>query len=299
MTRPQAAAPPQALPGACSASVICEIFTSSLELIHATPHLTVPDVPPLIQNNQMDRNNASRQLLTVVGRLAACVASLTLVCTVPAQADEIDQQIGQPGDLASTQSDLANTYVTQMHADPLVASCAAHGNFIASTSNVLDHVEFPPSSFDSAHATVTPWNDSFDEGKQRVKVDTIVTVDGIGIPKDSSHAPYDLKFRCGYVSQQILAFSWNDPEPPLRARSESRAATGGTAANVSGKHGTKSKKTTGKGKSTKKTTSGKSSHQSSAANHKSSAKSGSKTATKTSTKSTTKKTTTKKKSTIQ
>ena len=153
----------------------------------------------------MDRNNASRQLLTVLGRLAACAVSLTFVCTPPALADQVDP-IAQPGDIASTQSDLANTYVTQMHADPLVASCAAHGNFIASTSNALDHVEFPPSSFDSAHATVTPWNDSFDEGKQRVKVDTIVTVDGIGIPKDSGHAPYDLKFRCGYIGQQILAF---------------------------------------------------------------------------------------------
>ncbi|HKT99857.1 MAG TPA: hypothetical protein VJS30_25530 [Paraburkholderia sp.] len=233
----------------------------------------------------MDRNNASRQLPTVLGRLAACAVSLTFVFTSPAQADQIDQ----PGDLANTQSDLANTYVTQMHADPLVASCAAHGNFIASTSAALDHVEFPPSSFDSAHATVTPWNDSFDEGKQRVKVDTIVTVDGIGIPKDSGHAPYDLKFRCGYVGQQILAFSWNDPVPPLRAHSEPRAATSGTTAHVSGKHGTKSKKATGKGK--RKATSSKSSHKSSAASTKHS--------TKSTTKSTTKKTGTKKKSTKQ
>jgi hypothetical protein len=291
MARPQAAACPPDGPGACPATCptgrIREIFALSLELIHATQHLTVPDVPPLTKNNQMDRNNASRQLLTVVGRLAACVASLTLVCTLPAQADQIDQQVdqqtGQPGDLANTQSDLANTYVTQMHADPLVASCAAHGNFVASTSSVLDHVEFPPSSFDSAHATVTPWNDSFDEGKQRVKVDTVVTVDGLGIPKDSGRPPYDLKFRCGYVGQQILAFSWNDPVPPLRARSEPGAATGGATAHVSGKHGSKSKKTTGKGKSTKKATSGKSSHKSSAASSKSSANSGSKTSSKSTT----------------
>ncbi|QBQ98012.1 BspC domain-containing protein [Paraburkholderia pallida] len=246
----------------------------------------------------MDRNNASRQLLTVFGRLAACAVSLTFICTSPAQADQVDPsdpagQIDQPADLASKQGDLANTFVTQMHADPLVASCAAHGNFIASTSDALDHVEFPPSSFDSAHATVTPWNDSFDERKQRVKVDTIVTVNGVGIPKDSSHAPYDLQFRCGYVGQQILAFTWNDPVPPLRARSEPRATTGGTTAHVSGKHGTKSKKATGKGH--KKATSGKSSHKSSAT----STKSGTKSTAKSTTKSTAKKSTTKKKSTTQ
>ncbi|HEV3428974.1 MAG TPA: hypothetical protein VG320_13940 [Paraburkholderia sp.] len=238
----------------------------------------------------MDRNNASRQLLTVSGRLAACVASLALMCALPAQADQLEQQ-----------NDLVNTYVTQMHADPLVASCAAHGKFIASTSTVLDHVDFPPSSFDSAHATVTPWNDSFDEGKQRVKVDTIVTVDGVGVPQDSSHEPYDLKFRCGYVGQQILAFSWNDPVPPSRAHSESSAAAGGTAAHVSSRHGGKSKKATGKGKSkgSKKATSSKSSHKSSATS-KSSAKSASKSSSKsTAKKSTAKKTSTKKKSTTQ
>jgi hypothetical protein len=239
----------------------------------------------------MDRNNASRQLLTVIGRLVACAVSLTFVCTLPAQADQADA-LDQPGDLTNNQNDLANTFVTQMHADPLVASCAAHGNFIASTSDALDHVEFPPSAFDSSHATVTPWNDSFDEGKQRVKVDTIVTVDGIGIAKDSNHAPYDLKFRCGYVGQQILAFSWNDPVPPLRARPAPRATTGGSAAH-GGKHSTKSKKTTSKSK--KKTAS---SHKSSATSTKSS-KSTAKPATKSTTTSTTKKASTKKKSATQ
>ncbi|MBN3857390.1 MULTISPECIES: BspC domain-containing protein [unclassified Paraburkholderia] len=228
----------------------------------------------------MDRNNASRQLLTVLGRLAACTASLALLCSLPAQADQLEQQ-----------NDLVNTYVTQMHADPLVASCAAHGKFIASTSSVLDHVEFPATSFDSTHSSVTPWNDSFDEGKQRVKVDTIVTVDGVGIPQDSSQQPYDLKFRCGYVGQQILAFSWNDPVPPSRAHSESSSA-GGTASHVSGRHHGKSTKATGKGKSSKKATSSKSSHKSSATT-----KSSSKSASKSSKSSTAKKSSTKKKST--
>ncbi|CAG9272979.1 BspC domain-containing protein [Paraburkholderia unamae] len=217
----------------------------------------------------MDCNHASRRLLIVAGQLAACAASLMLIAAPAAQADQLDRH-----------NDLVTQFVTQMHADPLVADCAAHGDFVANTSAALDHVEFPPSSFDTAHASVTPWNDSFDEGKQRVKVDTIVTVDGIGIPKESGNSPYDLKFRCGYVGQQMLAFSWNDPVPPARAHSERSTASTGTA-HVKGKHSTK--KATGKG--SKKATSSKSSHKSSS--------SGAKPASK----STTKKTASKKKST--
>jgi hypothetical protein len=194
----------------------------------------------------MDRNSVSHRLLLTAGRLAVCAVSLVFAIAQPARADQLEQH-----------NDLVNTFINQMHADPLVADCAAHGNFIAGTSTVLDHVEFPPTSFDSAHATVTPWNDSFDEGKQRVKVDTIVTVEGIGIPHNSSEAPYDLKFRCGYVDKQMLAFSWNDPVPPAHARSS--APHGKGKGKGKGKHSTK--KSTGK-HSTKATkpVSGKSSH---------------------------------------
>jgi hypothetical protein len=188
------------------------------------------------------------------GRLAACAASLVFAIAQPALADQLEQH-----------NDLVNNFVNEMHADPLVADCAAHGNFVASTSTVLDHVEFPPTSFDSAHATVTPWGDSFDEGKQRVKVDTIVTVDGIGIPQNSNNAPYDLKFRCGYVGNQLLAVSWNDPVPPAHARSNAHGTGKGK-----GKHATK--KSTGKHSS--KAVSTKSSHKAAASS------SGAKTSTK-------------------
>jgi hypothetical protein len=215
--------------------------------MRASQALTVPDVPPRFHNNPMDRKTASRHLLTVAGRVAACAASLALAVALPARADQLDQH-----------NDLVNTFVTQMHADPLVADCAAHGNFVASTSSALDHVEFPPSAFDSAHATVTPWNDSFDEGKQRVKVDTIVTVDGIGIPQNSGNSPYDLKFRCGYVGNQMLAFSWNDPVPPARAHSERSSSS---HSNVHGKH---TSKKSGSKSSTKKGASSKATHKTSA-----------------------------------
>jgi hypothetical protein len=195
----------------------------------------------------MDRTNVPRQLLRVVGRLAACAASISLLCTAPAFADQLEQH-----------NELVNKFVNDMHADPLVADCAAHGNFVASTSSAFDHVEFPPSSFDTAHASVTPWNDSFDEGKQRVKVDNIVTVEGLGIRQNGDSDPADLKFRCGYVGNQMLAFSWNDPVPPARP---SVSKPSGKHKGGKGKHSTGNKSSANKssGKSSKKSTSSKSS----------------------------------------
>jgi hypothetical protein len=185
----------------------------------------------------MDCTNAPRRLLRLVGRLASFAASLSLACTAPAFADQLEQH-----------NDLVNRFVNEMHADPLVADCAAHGNFVASTSTAFDHVEFPPSSFDSAHASITPWNDSFDEGKQRVKVDNIVTVEGLGIRQNGGGDAADLKFRCGYVGSQMLAFSWNDPVPPARARSVEQAQSRAT----SGKHRGSKGKPAASGKSAKK-----------------------------------------------
>ena len=134
---------------------------------------------------------------------------MPLVATAPAHADTIDQR-----------NELIAHFINDMHADPLVADCAAHGSFVASTSTVVDHVDFPPEAFDSAHAEITPWHQPFDEGKQRTTVDNIVTVEGQGIPRETSHEPYPLKFRCGYVGTQMLAFTWNDPVPPLKAHTE-------------------------------------------------------------------------------
>jgi hypothetical protein len=192
----------------------------------------------------MDRTNVPRRLLRVVGRLAACVASLSLICTAPAFADQLEQH-----------NDLVNKFINEMHADPLVADCAAHGNFVASTSTAFDHVEFPPSSFDSAHSSVTPWNDSFDEGKQRVKVDSIVTVEGIGVRQSGSDDPADLKFRCGYVGPQMLAFSWNDPVPPNRAHSGSSGKNKGKGKHSAGGKTTKKPSKGSSGKSSRATSS--------------------------------------------
>ncbi|QQC65129.1 BspC domain-containing protein [Paraburkholderia ginsengisoli] len=200
----------------------------------------------------MDCTNAPRRLLRLVGRLATVAAGLSLICSAPVFADQLEQH-----------NDLVNKFVSDLHADPLVADCAAHGNFVASTSTAFDHVEFPPSSFDSAHASVTPWNDSFDEGKQRVKVDSIVTVEGIGVRQSGEGDPASLKFRCGYVGAQMLAFSWNDPVPPTRARSagatESRAVASGKHTSGKGKHAASGKTTKKAVPKSSKASSGKSS----------------------------------------
>jgi hypothetical protein len=200
----------------------------------------------------MDRNKAIRRSLTAAGRIVVSAASILLASALPAWAAQLDQH-----------NDLVNSYVTTMHANPLVADCAAHGDFVASTSSAIDHVEFSPQSFDSGHAAVTPWNDSFDERKQRVKVDTVVSVDGVGIPQNSNDPPLDLKFRCGYVGNQMLAFSWNDPLPPARAHSEARLPAAHERAPEHGRHHVgKGHAKAGASKSTKKAASGKSAHKS-------------------------------------
>ncbi|MBN3723303.1 BspC domain-containing protein [Burkholderia sp. Ac-20379] len=193
----------------------------------------------------------AQRLFGVFGKLAACVAGLSLALSAPAFADLLDQR-----------TELINKYITEMHADPLVADCAAHGNFIASTSSAFDHVEFPPSAFDTNNATVTPWNDSFDEGKQRVKVDNIVTVQGLGIPQNGGD-PSALKFRCGYVGSQMLAFGWNDPVPPAKPRVERASSSkqrlhGRHVKNVKSKTKAKaSSKSTRKASTVKKSTASK------------------------------------------
>src|ERR1700722_3108535 len=188
----------------------------------------------------MDSIQVPRRLLRLVGRLVAIASMATLVsaaCSATAFADTLDER-----------NELVNHFVTDFNANPLMADCAAHGSFVASTSTAFDHVEFPASSFDAAHGSIAPWNDSFDEGKQRIKVDNVVTVEGLGVTKDGDSSPTTLKFRCGYVGSQMLAFGWNDPVPSARPRAEPRSGHG-----VKGRHGA----VKGKGKTSSKSAGGK------------------------------------------
>jgi hypothetical protein len=202
----------------------------------------------------MDSIQVPRRLLRLVGRLvaiASMAAFTSAVCSVTAFADTLDER-----------NELVNHFVTDFNANPLMADCAAHGSFVASTSTAFDRVEFPASSFDSAHGSIVPWNDSFDEHKQRIKVDNVVTVEGLGISKDGGDEPSTLKFRCGYVGSQMLAFGWNDPVPTARPRAEPRSSHGarGRHGAVKGKSGSKSKAASGKATTTKKSSSSKMKH---------------------------------------
>ena len=88
-------------------------------------------------------------------------------------------------------------------------------------------------------------------------MDNVVTVEDQSMPKNGERDPTPLKFRCGYVGSQMLAFGWNDPVPALRPRAEPHSTQ-----SAKGKHGAKTKASAGKtkstskssGKSTKKTT---------------------------------------------
>ena len=199
----------------------------------------------------MDSIQVPRRLLRLVGRLVVIASMATLAsaaCSATAFADTLDER-----------NELVNHFVTDFNANPLVADCAAHGSFVASTSTAFDHVEFPASSFDSAHGSIAPWNDAFDDHKQRIKVDNVVTVEGLGVTKDGDSSPSTLKFRCGYVGSQMLAFGWNDPVPSARPRAEPRSSHGAKgrhgAVKGKGKGKTSSKSKSAGGKTTKKSAS--------------------------------------------
>src|ERR1700709_1069542 len=103
----------------------------------------------------MDSIQVPRRLLRLVGRLVAIASVTTVVsalCSAAAIADTLDDR-----------NELVNHFVTDFNATPLVADCAAHGSFVASTSTAFDRVEFPSSSFDPAHGSIVQWNDSFDD----------------------------------------------------------------------------------------------------------------------------------------
>ncbi len=155
--------------------------------------------------------------------LLGAVASLTLaVLAAPSHADPLEQQ----------QDNLVQKYISEQHANPLVAECAAHAVFVASTANYYDHVNFADGALDDQHAAVQPWNEPFDNGKQRIKVDTIVTVDGEGFRKTGQSTPDVLKFKCGFLDQKLLAFSYNDP----LAVATSSSAHGKSSRNTRGRN---------------------------------------------------------------
>ncbi len=110
-------------------------------------------------------------------------------------------------------NDLVNKYIGEQHANPLAADCAAHAVFVIGTSPIYDHVDFPPDSLSDAHASIEPWDGAFGSGKQKIKVDTMVKIEGLGYRKNGSDTADTLDFRCGYADNKLLAFDSNEPNP--------------------------------------------------------------------------------------
>ena len=187
---------------------------------------------------------ATRRVLSPhrLGRLALSLtiglsASFALSTSVLA-----DDAVG-PADSAAAHDTLVQQLIQQQHAAPLVADCAAHAAFVVPTSPIYDHVEFLPSAVDAQHASVEPWNQPFDDGKQRITVDTLVLVSGLGYRKGAgqSQDPDLLKFRCGYVADKLLAFSYNEPfvyvKPHYEGGGSSRRSAHGHHAVAGNRHG--------------------------------------------------------------
>lgn len=129
-------------------------------------------------------------------------AGLALAPLMAARADQLQQH-----------KQLVDQFVQQRHADPLVADCAAHASFVVPTAPGYDSVEFADGAFDTDHAHIEPWQKPFDNGKQKIDVATVVTLDGIGRRKTGSTDT--LHIRCGYNEGRMMAFSYTSPLPQV------------------------------------------------------------------------------------
>ncbi|BBO60008.1 BspC domain-containing protein [Mycoavidus sp. B2-EB] len=130
------------------------------------------------------------------------VGCLMLLLPLPSHAGRRDEHL-----------DLVKQFITQQQATPLVADCAAHASFVVTTLPLYTRIEFPDGALDNGQASLLPWHQPFNNKKQRVKVDTIVSISGVGYRKAERSKPDVLEFRCGYLANQLLAFDYNEPKP--------------------------------------------------------------------------------------
>ncbi|MGI4814849.1 MAG: BspC domain-containing protein [Janthinobacterium lividum] len=152
-------------------------------------------------------NFSGRSLRRFTRRLASSLLLVSGLCGAVAHADQIDDH-----------NALVARFIGQDHAEPLVADCAAHAAYVVPTSPSYDRVEFADQALDPQHATVQPWSEPFGTGKQRISVDTVVTVDGQGFRKGADDGTPDaLTFRCGYLDSKLLAFEYNEPRQAVTA----------------------------------------------------------------------------------
>jgi hypothetical protein len=143
--------------------------------------------------------------LPTVSLFFRCTAGLALLLaasltSLPASADQLEQH-----------NDLVSKYINEQHANPIAADCAAHAVFIIGTSPIYDHVDFADDALTDAHASIEAWDGAFDTGKQKIKVDTMVKIEGLGYRKGGGDKADALDFRCGYADNKMLAFDSNEP----------------------------------------------------------------------------------------
>ncbi|MCX8566673.1 MAG: hypothetical protein ON057_001400 [Glomeribacter sp. 1016415] len=141
-----------------------------------------------------------RQFMQIIVLLVGC---LMLLLPLSSHAGRRDERL-----------DLVKQFITQQQANPLVADCAAHASFVATTLPLYTRIEFPDGALDNGQASILPWHQQpFNNKKQRVKVDTIVSISGVGYRKAKRSKPDVLEFRCGYSANQLFAFDYNEPKP--------------------------------------------------------------------------------------
>ncbi|CAB3785939.1 BspC domain-containing protein [Pararobbsia alpina] len=179
--------------------------------------------------------------LSTASLFSRCTAGLALLLaasltSLPAIADQLEQH-----------NDLVSKYINEQHANPIAADCAAHAVFIIGTSPIYDHVDFGDDALTDAHASIEPWDGAFGAGKQKIKVDTMVEIEGLGYRKGGGDKPDALSFRCGYADNKMLAFDSNEPNPGASG-SKKRGGRGW----AHGKHGSSKSSSHGSSRASKK-----------------------------------------------
>lgn len=95
--------------------------------------------------------------------------------------------------------------------EPIIADCAAHASFVVPISQSYQKIEFNEDVLHAPSASIEIWNKAFGSRKQRIEVDKIVTIQCRAQEKNKKKNYRNLKLRCGYVKNMLLAFDFFDP----------------------------------------------------------------------------------------
>lgn len=101
--------------------------------------------------------------------------------------------------------------LTKQGVEPLIADCAAHAYAIVPISPNYKKIDCDENDLHAPLASIEIWNKAFDSKKQRIEVDKIVTIQCKAEEKNRKRKQGDIKLRCGYVKNMLLAFDFFDP----------------------------------------------------------------------------------------